>query len=358
MDVQICSGAGKKFMVLASENEVLGYEKEMLEQNNIKSLLPFYTVNRNGRYEYWYDVTNLKSVESVLSEKGIDFEILLMIFSYANSALKQISEYLIKESDILFQANTMYIGNEQMRLCFMPGANDGDRGFLPLGEYLVSNVDPGRELINRFCFELYSMMSIPGFQCEEACNRIREEVLREEEVRRDRERETEKATLLKNEDIELETESESVFSRKREKDENDEAFSEKVKKWFDERVKRIREWLRNCASDFVPEREKNMLNEKEVGRLIYDGDEQESDYCVDKELFKVGNVNGNDAVLHSSLMSRHHSKIRRKNGRFYLTDWNSRKGTYHNGRRLRKGEVVELMPMDRIVFADVPYRWA
>jgi hypothetical protein len=247
-----------------------------------------------------------------------------------------------------------------MKLCYLPSANDGKPPFIQLGEYLISNVDPGREFINRFCYELYSMMASPGFDCSEACKRIREKVYREEEIRRDREKDIrERIDRNEEEGVELGLQVASLYDDCEENEDDKQRVGElRIRKHFEELLKRIKEAIELLISDFIPEKELDLEGEKDIGRLIYDGEMTEDDYCVDKEIFKVGSVSGNDAVLHSTLLSRHHSKIKRKNGKFYLSDWNSRKGTYLNGRRLRRGEVVELQPMDKIVFADVPYRRA
>ncbi|MCR4782849.1 MAG: FHA domain-containing protein [Lachnospiraceae bacterium] len=353
MNAAICSGAGKKYMVLQGGAKIVGHEREMLKENQIDALLPFYTVERNGELEYWYDVTGKKSVEEVFEENGVNLNLLAKVFEYTYEALCVISKYLIAERNILFKCNTMYFSDKRIELCFFPREEEEETPFLDLGEYLITKVDPNLELVSRMCYEIYSAVSSPGFDCNQMANRILEEI------------ESEKVKFEeKIDDYYKGIDFEDKIVSSVEEDDGEQMLPvqkksviERLKGKFDEEVS----LAKDVVNDFLPGRKKEFSSgdERMIGRLIYDGSEKEEDYCVDKEVFKVGcDAKANDACLHSDLISKHHSKIQRKNGKFYLSDWNSKKGTYYNGRRLRRGEVVELSPLDRIAFADVPYRWA
>ena len=93
------------------------------------------------------------------------------------------------------------------------------------------------------------------------------------------------------------------------------------------------------------------------GKLIYEGSGDEENYVLGKETFHIGSSKeGNEAVLHSAAVSRHHAKIIWREGSFFLEDLNSTNGTYVNGSMLAYRSAHRLYAMDRICFADVVYR--
>ena len=347
--------AGKQYLVIKGKQPIVGYEGEMLERNTIQGLIPFYTVEKNGELFYWYDATGKESVEESFKKRGITYEELERFFSEMDRTLKEISGYLIDEKNLVFRTDAMFYEDGGMKLMYYPCANDGSLPYIQIGEFLITNVDPKLQELNELCYEIYNLMASPGFDCSEMAKRIRQDVLRKQEVQ-----------SAKSID-KVETASVSVDI-----DEIEEAAQEEKRgikdltKEFEGAIKKKAEEIKRTVSDLIPDviKEENAAVEDEserymIGRLIYDGEDRELDYCIDKDLFKIGREDKrNDACLHSDAVSKHHSKILRKNGKYYLADWNSKRGTYYNGRRLRRGEYVELASMDRVVFADVPYTWA
>ena len=94
-----------------------------------------------------------------------------------------------------------------------------------------------------------------------------------------------------------------------------------------------------------------------TGELVYEGGGEEKNYLIDKDTFNIGaRSDDNDANLNSPVVSRHHARITRDEGGYYIEDLNSTNGTYVNDRILSFEEKVRLNRADRIRFADVMYR--
>jgi len=70
------------------------------------------------------------------------------------------------------------------------------------------------------------------------------------------------------------------------------------------------------------------------------GDNVLHSYTFDKDLMSIGRSRDNDIVVENLSVSRNHARIRRQNGKFILTDLNSANGTYVNGVRVSKTEIV------------------
>ena len=62
-----------------------------------------------------------------------------------------------------------------------------------------------------------------------------------------------------------------------------------------------------------------------------------------------------DVVLDFSSVSRVHARLRKENEKFFLSDLNSRNGTWVNGKAMVGIEEVEITPGDEIRFAEGLY---
>ena len=63
-------------------------------------------------------------------------------------------------------------------------------------------------------------------------------------------------------------------------------------------------------------------------------------YIFDKEVISIGRARDNDIVIENLSVSRNHSRIRLKDDRYILTDLNSANGTYVNGVKVTRTELV------------------
>ena len=94
---------------------------------------------------------------------------------------------------------------------------------------------------------------------------------------------------------------------------------------------------------------------KPTGKLVYDGQNQEDDFLVNKDVFRIGSGKNNDAVLRERTVSSNHAKIIREGDDFYLSDLNSTNQTYLNNEPLVYKIPRKLKIMDKISFANVNY---
>ena len=71
------------------------------------------------------------------------------------------------------------------------------------------------------------------------------------------------------------------------------------------------------------------------------GDEVVDKLLVDKDIVSVGRARDNDVVVENLSVSRNHARIRRQGGKYILTDLNSANGTFVNGVKVTKTEIVD-----------------
>src|SRR5207249_7752839 len=70
----------------------------------------------------------------------------------------------------------------------------------------------------------------------------------------------------------------------------------------------------------------------------------------DKSEVTIGRVQGNDIILPKGNVSKRHSRIVLKDGKFIIVDLKSTNGTYVNGRKITSPLVIK--PTDKIYIGD------
>lgn len=87
--------------------------------------------------------------------------------------------------------------------------------------------------------------------------------------------------------------------------------------------------------------------------LISENPQKRESIVLRDQISSVGKLKGkNDIVIPLPEVSRIHARIERKEEGYYLTDSNSRNGTYVNGVRLEANETVKLKDGDMVGFAS------
>lgn len=71
------------------------------------------------------------------------------------------------------------------------------------------------------------------------------------------------------------------------------------------------------------------------------GDSVLQTFVFDKDIMSIGRSRDNDIVVENLSVSRNHGRVRRQGGKYILTDLNSANGTFVNGVRVSKTEIVD-----------------
>lgn len=377
MEIDYHRSASASYMILPQEYEVRTYEEQMLLNNEIPNLLTFFGRRIDDKRQLWYDITSKKSFRSYCTNSVPQMDEMAAIFEKIILAYHGLKEYLISDTRILLNEDTLYLsgrGDEiNISLCFYPGARSNlQKQLMGLYEFLMPLTDQGDEAFARFIFEGYELVSDEAFSLDEWAKTLegispvlvpQEEVCDSEPAfeqkpqERENELSTEQRRALLDELFEDDEEEEKTgvkdrigglfkgigrgLHRKKE--------SYFPPKDLDEDL------IYDPSCDISPPAEFSAENKNSCsGRLIYEGEGNEKDYMISKESNMVGSRDrNNDVKLNSKAVSRHHAIIRCLDNRYYLEDLGSTNGTHLNGRQLRPGKSVELSYMDRISFADV-----
>ncbi|MBQ4299961.1 MAG: hypothetical protein II765_00340, partial [Lachnospiraceae bacterium] len=99
------------------------YEEMMLKENELKTLLTFYTMDVNGKTQFWYDISSKQSIKDYLEQNPISFELLIRIFAAIMVAFEEVAKYLLRTEHILLSAETIYVSRQEgqeVYLCYYP----------------------------------------------------------------------------------------------------------------------------------------------------------------------------------------------------------------------------------------------
>ena len=152
LDITYRRNAGQSFMILPQEEEVTPYEEEMLKNNEIPVLLPFFSFREEGERQFWYDITGKKSVRHLFGQEGVKRETLCQILLALLEAYRTLDEYLIADSHICLNEDTLFLSGQGAKdgvyLCYLPAEREGLEGQLrSFYEYLMPLVESEDEAL-------------------------------------------------------------------------------------------------------------------------------------------------------------------------------------------------------------------
>lgn len=382
------------YMVIEQDTYTSDYEEQMLKENQIRSLLSFYTMQINGKIQFWYDISGKQSLRDYLEQTEITLDVLDQIVLYLILAYEDIHKFLLKQERVCLQPETVYVGRQEplhMYLCYCPFDIAQEPLFSSIMEYILTLIDHKQELLMQLCYRLYQMTLQEGTTLYDlhCCiqDAMEQNALSQngESYRIEREAEgsmiPEEESFTQSTGIQVEEEDKWTETGERMTQEGESqdiyyvsganralqeilTLGQKIKEM-------IQGWLHQIGNQ--PPRKEDFLIEPEPraveptvllhqakqpceGKLLYQGTNEEENYVIRREVFGIGSDGEkNDACLHSSAVSRCHAKITRQENIFYIEDLNSTNGTFLNGKMLNYMQKYPLASMDRIAFADVIY---
>lgn len=366
MDIAYKRTPNQNYMIIEGEWVDVGYEEKMLQENSVDVLLGFYTMEMNGYLQFWYDISGKKSLRDFLEQEGVSEENLYLIFHGISEAYNRLSEYLIREEGIFMDPDTVFLECKKKEvcvfLCYCPLPHcDFLEQLRNIMRYIIAAVDHRQQKVTELCYELFAITEGEFFSLADLLPVLQ--------------REQETPSLICESDILAAAEEAGVdlFEEEGTDEETKErgffaTIKENFYKWREKFFSKKEELF--PEDDELPDLEFDEVNcDTETmilaanpnfccGKLMYEsGGNGDKDYIITHSPFRIGSKEGgNDAVLHSPVVSRYHAKIYKRDGAYYLEDLNSTNGTYLNGQMISYHEVMPIKSKDTISFADVIYR--
>lgn len=385
MNITYKRSGNNNYMIIPFIEQAPIHEKKMLENNDIDFLLSFFSVTTEEGESFWYDITGKKSIKHVLESGDNGREQVLSIFLGILKTVDRLSEYLISGEHVLLNEETLFVksllSKDEIFMCYNPDGNLQIKDSLrSLTEYILSVMDHEDNEFVEAMYDIYQSLCDDSFSADNAKKTIYALFETGEES----------SSLYGTEEDGGSSTSEGITDRSI----GDEysGFGEKLDEIFDDEeeetiLKRISDFFKSLPDEilnhfnkkkeeyfppkdleedfiyepkkYIPEPTVMLTNQDNLclGKLNYEGEGNEKSYTLSGEHTSIGSRDeGNDVLLNSSVVSRHHAKIHKRGAEYYIEDLNSTNGTFVNGKPLEVGREQKLNPMDKIVFADVPYR--
>ena len=381
MEIKYKRQHNESFMIIEGEVTASNFEEKMIEKNKISSLLEISKLQLNGLMQYNYGISRKENLEDFLESHELSKDLLRRIIFSIHMAYEEIGRYLIDEHHIYLSTETVFLeksnGNYRVSLCYYPkDMGSVQQQFRGIMEYMLKVVPVTDKEFTKLVYRIYDITLKGDYTLEELLEAIEPEECSEEvQVQQiDLREDTDFSDFASQGEAiaeEVDYYQRDMFAGEFISDLQEDTGEEKpgilnqlylaVKSIIPGKLE-FKDSNVEDSEDFIIEPDMEfedktvLLSEtKPTGKLIYDGLNQEEDFLVNKDVFKIGKAKTNDAILHSPTVSGNHAKITRQGSEYYITDLNSTNATFVNDKELIYRKPVKLNICDKIRFANVSY---
>lgn len=358
------------FMVLEVAEASSGYEERMIEENDISALLKYTKVKLNGVQQYNYNISRKENLEDFIEARDLTLDVFRRLILNIQLAYEEIARYLIDENHIFLSKETVFLekSNDSFKvsLCYYPEDMGGvQQQFRQLMEYFLKLVPKDNRKLAEQIYNAYDLCLKEDFTFQEILDSLQEVPEQKtyvEKVDPYAMESTEEMEFYQDEYIPQADSIAEMYDVH--EPVNSGRFSnlfDSVKSFLNMRIQ-FKDEEEASFEDFIVDpdyefEEKTVLltDVKPTGKLVYDGQKQEDDFLVNKDVFRIGTGRNNDAVLKERTVSSSHAKITRQGDDYYISDLNSTNQTYLNNEPLVYKIPRKLKIMDKISFANVNY---
>ena len=404
-------------MYSQSNNVDAGYVRRMITENKIPGLLPCSCKRIDDNILYYYDITSHISLKERLNQKKIEGEEIVLLLNSLIDLLSNIDEYLLSGNSICLELDSIFVNAkmEKISFCYFPDENeDLVKRIQRLFEELLPFLNHQRMESIQIGYDLFHYLMKTPFSLESLKEEINKVCRREIE---DKEEQIMKKDIEKEEKINSDSEIDMLFCENNLENQPRlhgyiigtslfcifylfmglyiwnsfrvyilwwgilgivigtfvlcscfiwKKVSRKIVKSEDISKTEYSEWAEeetDLLVEVVDEDIETEILSMEKWNYIYILEEKYMDNprrheLRDCEIQIIGRFHETaDIVLEFPSISRVHARLRRDNTRFFLSDLNSRNGTWVNGKELVGMQEIEIRVEDEIRFAESIYRF-
>ena len=361
MKIEYLRTAQNSYMIVKdAEYDFAPYELQMVLHNKIRNLVPLQIIIADGKVEYWYEVTGMKSLEQRLSVSAADGIAIRQILEGICVVKTELENYLLDDRDIDYDSSMIFWNRtgDEILFCYIPGYHaENNSGVRGLFEELLQHLNHSDTEAVRMAYGIYERCGTeePVMEDYRECLYRKNRDFEESQTSKFMD---EKELWLslpveekQTEEISLSESGKRHFFWKGRKKKN--AVKEKEYPWISENEQTdsmvaeanpAQRWGETvCFSE---------IEMQKVWELVYQGDGLETDLQMDHFPYQIGKRSGDaDGILIAQTVSRIHARIFEESGDLFLEDFNSTNGTYLNGHLLAMNTPTQLKEGDHLIFA-------
>lgn len=346
----------RSVMITTLDAPELGYEIDMLKNNEIHGLLPFEIIAENGEWKTLHDITGQQSLDAWMDTQQMDTGFFRELIRSVDGICREFEPYLLDEDKLCLSPDHIFVKNGTRELSFSYIPETGKAvtdSFRELLEYLLTRIDHHDEILVKEAYAAYEKTGETGYSIH---GLMREPPLEEKRDIIQEDQAEPMEVLFEGED----DDHEEIYIPKPPKKER----SLKKRLSFLERMRRpvLMDYEEEEEPEPLPEPKEEIFEEATTylnpnmdyckGILKYVGSGEEGDIRITAAPFFIGTRVGIGGKLKSTAVSRLHAKISRAGEVYLLEDLNSMNGTFVNEKELSYKSPVTLHPKDQIRFAD------
>ena len=146
------------YMVLKGEGIEQNYKNKMLSQYSIPGLLGIDIKSINNMELYYYDITNLKTLEEAYGTRVFHFNDIKELLEGIFDAIDNGREYFLEQDDFILYPDCLYMkeNTDSLKLCYYPGFRESIVGQLSLlFEFIMNKADYKEESAVLLIYALY-----------------------------------------------------------------------------------------------------------------------------------------------------------------------------------------------------------
>lgn len=377
------------------EEEKEDFRNRMVLENRISHLLPMEKRIKDGRTAFYYEISQMQSLESLYERKEMSQEELIKLLAGCVQMFQSLEEFLLEGEQIILEPAYIYIqeGTGEPYFVYTTFYEKDVKGsFVALTDYLLTKIDHKDEKAVMLGYQVYRYTRGMNFVLQGITELLDKQKLVERKEKALRIETPVSVTEEDNEEAYTEPELEIQDKTQKQDGKNKKTgllfsllfaccgalayvvtgvlkvvpVSEEMQLYL----------VAECMISLVAaalfgvslwkEHRKEEIPEEEA----YDFFEEETTCLEEETHFLEGTVNGSkkrieltnfpatigkmqgegNLCIKDTTVSRVHAKIEQNNGHVYVSDLHSTNGTRKNGVRLSEDETVELVPGDEVMF--------
>ncbi len=363
------------YMVIEQTEVPSEWEIQMIAHASLKNILFADCICEDGRSDSWYDITGKQSLDIVLEDKELGYDLLCQILMEIYEAVEGVEGILLRAESLLLMPESIFLDYEwkQIYLCYCPGNVVAiNEAFLQLIEYLLTKLNHDDERAVELAYEIYNRAAKGGWSLREIKSVVCLSYQAEEEIEEAVEMQESEADINRNEEN-LQAGCEAPIEKGWRK-----YFVWRKEAIYGRLPCRIRAMLekrdafrkKQQKDRFVfepePEEREHLprptvllaeLAKAPEGILRYEGNGTCSNLTITGQEYLIGSDRTCVGYIPSETVSRKHAKITRVDDIYFVEDLNSSNGTYVGGEMLNYKTKVSLQKNEIVFFADEKFRF-
>lgn len=149
---------GKSYMVLQCDKKEDSFAMQMLEENHIRSLLPFERRCFNGKLQFFYDITGKCALADRAEKMSLGEKDVRRLLQGLYCVFEEIHSYFLGADGLLLQEEYIYEMQEKIFFCYCPSKEAHGFGIEIFAERLLDQIDNDDEEALQLAYEFYAQV--------------------------------------------------------------------------------------------------------------------------------------------------------------------------------------------------------